>query len=96
MSVKAGVLRLMDDLRRNSGVGYLLISHDLAVVRKVATHVYVMCGGEVVEDGPTEQIFAAPTHPYTRQLLSVAPDLDAILQARRSATGAPVPEGRPA
>lgn len=80
VSVKTGILRLMEDLRREQGVGYLLISHDLPVVRKVASYVYVMRGGEVVEEGPTARIFDAPGHDYTRLLLASALDLDALLR----------------
>lgn len=85
VSVKAGVLRLMEDLRREKGVGYLLISHDLPVVRKVARYVYVMHAGKVVEEGPTEQIFRSPAAEYTRKLLSSAVDLDTVLEERRRA-----------
>ncbi len=79
VSIKAGILALMEDLRQKEGVGYLLISHDLPVVRKVARYVYVMCNGEVVEEGPTADLFANPRHDYTRLLLGSALDLDAIL-----------------
>ncbi|MEU6701374.1 ATP-binding cassette domain-containing protein [Pseudonocardia sp. NPDC046786] len=74
-SVKAGVLRLMDDLRRRLGVGYVFITHDLPVVNKVAEHVYVMKSGEIVEHGDKDQIFDAPRHPYTMTLLAAAPTL---------------------
>lgn len=77
-SVKASVLLLMDDLRRSMGVGYVFITHDLPVVRKVADHVYVMKSGEIVEDGPLERVFSAPEHRYTAQLLASAPSLDAV------------------
>jgi ABC-type oligopeptide transport system ATPase subunit len=82
VSIKAGVLRLMEDLRSEKGVGYLLISHDLPVVRKVARYVYVMRNGEVVEEGPTEQIFTAPTAEYTKTLISASLDMDAVLDER--------------
>jgi ABC-type oligopeptide transport system ATPase subunit len=84
VSVKAGILRLMEDLRLQKGVGYLLISHDLPVVRKIASYVYVMRAGTIVEEGPTDQIFRAPGVEYTRSLLSSALDLDAVLQERRN------------
>lgn len=87
VSVKAGILRLMEDLRQSAGVGYLLISHDLPVVRKVADYVYVMRGGQVVEEGPTAQIFSDPQHDYTRTLLASALDLDTVLKARAAAKG---------
>jgi ABC-type oligopeptide transport system ATPase subunit len=83
VSVKAGVLRLMEDLRAERGVGYLLISHDLPVVRKVARYVYVMRNGEVVEEGTTEQIFGAPTADYTRSLIAASLDLDVVLEDRK-------------
>jgi ABC-type glutathione transport system ATPase component len=69
-SVKAGVLRLMSDLTERLGVGYVFITHDLPVVKKVADRVYVMKSGEIVESGPTEQIFRDPQHPYTQTLLA--------------------------
>lgn len=74
-SVKAGVLKVMADLTETIGVGYVFITHDLPVVRKVADHVYVMKSGEVVEDGPKDRLFADPQHPYTRTLLAAAPEL---------------------
>lgn len=82
VSIKAGVLRLMQDLRSEKGVGYLFISHDLPVVRKVARYVYVMQAGRIVEEGPTESIFESPKAQYTRDLLNSALDLDAILRRR--------------
>lgn len=69
-SVKAGVLRLMNGLTERLGVGYVFITHDLPVVKKVADRVYVMKSGEIVESGPTRQIFDDPQHPYTQSLLA--------------------------
>jgi len=74
-SVKAGVLRVMADLKERLGVGYVFITHDLPLVKKVADYVYVMRSGEIVEEGTKEQIFSAPAHPYTRTLLASAPVL---------------------
>jgi ABC-type glutathione transport system ATPase component len=71
-SVKAGVLRVMADLKDRLDVGYVFITHDLPVVRKVADYVYVMKSGEIVEEGETDEVFAAPSHPYTRTLLAAA------------------------
>ncbi|GAA3885030.1 hypothetical protein GCM10022381_28960 [Leifsonia kafniensis] len=84
-SVKAGVLNLMNQLRREMGIGYALITHDLPVVKKVASYVYVMKSGAIVEEGTKEQIFANPQADYTKTLLAAAPDLDMAL-AGASAT----------
>lgn len=77
-SVKAGVLRLLKGLTERLGVGYVFITHDLPVVKKVADEVHVMRYGEIVESGPTAQIFASPRHPYTRSLLESELTLEAI------------------
>lgn len=74
-SVKAGVLRVMADLTETTGVGYVFITHDLQVVRKVADYVYVMKSGRIVEEGPKERLFTDPRHPYTRTLLAASPEL---------------------
>jgi peptide/nickel transport system ATP-binding protein len=76
VSVQAQVLLLLDELKREFGLSYLFISHDLAVVESVADRVAVMYLGEVVETGDARQIFAAPAHDYTRNLLASAPRLE--------------------
>jgi ABC-type glutathione transport system ATPase component len=70
VSTQSQILNLLSDLRQQFGLAYLFISHDLAVVRQVAEVVAVLHRGAIVEMGPTEQIYHAPTHPYTRVLLS--------------------------
>ncbi|WP_420846201.1 hypothetical protein [Microbacterium caowuchunii] len=60
----------MRGLTERLGVGYVFITHDLPVVKKVADRVYVMKSGEIVETGPTDQIFTDPQHPYTQSLLA--------------------------
>jgi peptide/nickel transport system ATP-binding protein len=70
VSVQSQILNLLAELREAFGLTYVLISHNLAVVEHIATRVVVMYLGRVVEQGPTEEVFARPRHPYTQALLS--------------------------
>jgi len=82
VSVRAQVLNLITDLVGDLGLTLVFVSHDLSVVRHVCERVAVMCDGEVVETGPTQQIFDDPQHPYTQRLLRAAPSM------RRALAGA--------
>ena len=73
VTVQAQILELLRKLQSESGMAMLLITHDLGIVRRMAGKVAVMQRGKIVEAGPTEEIFKAPQHPYTRQLLAAEP-----------------------
>jgi peptide/nickel transport system ATP-binding protein len=83
VSIQAQVIKLLSDLRRDLGLSFIFIAHDLPVVRDFADRVIVMKDGEIVEVGEVEQIFNHPAHPYTRALLDASPDADPDVQAQR-------------
>jgi peptide/nickel transport system ATP-binding protein len=87
VSVQAQILNLMRDLQDEFGLTYLFISHNLAVVRHMATRIGVMYLGKLCEVAPARQLFSAPRHPYTRLLLDAVPDISMTGKARRAITG---------
>ncbi|WP_431296047.1 ABC transporter ATP-binding protein [Rahnella sp. PAMC 25559] len=83
VSIQAQVVNLMMDLQRDTGVAWLFISHDMAVVERIANRVAVMYSGQIVEIGPRDSVFSNPQHAYTRRLLSSVPVADPTQRALR-------------
>ena len=73
VTIQAQILDLLAEIQKSAGMGLLFITHDLGIVRKISDRVNVMQGGDIVEAGPTEKIFAAPKHAYTKKLLAAEP-----------------------
>jgi peptide/nickel transport system ATP-binding protein len=98
VSVQAQVLELLEQLRKEHGLSYLFISHDMAVVERICHRVAVMYGGQIVEIGRRDQVLHNPQHPYTKRLLSAVPlpdverkrDFKSLLQEFR--TPSPIKE----
>lgn len=76
VTVQAQILALLADIRQRLGMSFLFITHDLGIVRRIADTVCVMNNGKIVEQGPVEQVFTSPQHPYTRDLLAAEPKPD--------------------
>jgi peptide/nickel transport system ATP-binding protein len=87
VSVQAQILNLMRDLQDRLGLSYLFISHNLAVVRHMASRIGVMYLGRIVELAPAAELFASPRHPYTRMLIDALPDLAMRGRARKPIEG---------
>ncbi|MEV7016005.1 ATP-binding cassette domain-containing protein [Streptomyces sp. NPDC093991] len=85
LSTQTRVLDLFIDIQRRTGVAYLFVSHDLAVIRHVSHRVTVLYRGNVVETGPADRITESPEHPYTQDLLLAAPVADPARQRERRA-----------
>jgi glutathione transport system ATP-binding protein len=78
VTIQAQILNIMRDLQKTLGMGMVFITHDMGVVAEMADHVVVMWKGKKVEEGPVNEIFANPQHPYTRTLLSAVPRLGSM------------------
>uniref|UniRef100_UPI00215D9B53 ABC transporter ATP-binding protein n=1 Tax=Streptomyces phytophilus TaxID=722715 RepID=UPI00215D9B53 len=83
VSIQAQIVNLMERLRRELGLAYLFIAHDLSVVKRVCDRVAVMYLGRIVELGPRDEVYARPAHPYTRALLSAVPVPDPAVERTR-------------
>jgi peptide/nickel transport system ATP-binding protein/oligopeptide transport system ATP-binding protein len=73
VTVQAGILRLIRSLQKETGMGLIFVTHDLAVARLISRRVIVMLAGKIVEQGATDEVFERPQHPYTRALLAAHP-----------------------
>ena len=86
VSVQAGVINLLEKLRAELGLSYLMVAHDLAVIRHASDRVAVMYLGRIVEIGSVDEVFDNPVHPYTKALLSAIPVPDPEVEAKRERT----------
>lgn len=84
VSIRAGIVNLLEELRLRLGLSYVLVAHDLSIVRQVTDEVAVMHLGRVVEYGPTPEVLDDPRHPYTRALVSAIPVPDPVVERTRS------------
>jgi peptide/nickel transport system ATP-binding protein len=83
VSIRIGILNLMRELKDEHDIAFLYVTHDLASARYVADEILVMYAGQIVEQGPVEEVLADPLHPYTRLLLSAVPDPGTGVEAKR-------------
>ncbi len=91
VSIRAQILNLLADIQEELGPAYLLIAHDLSVVRHTCSRVAVMYLGVIVEEGPVDPLFANPLHPYTQALLASVPDPDPSRRVERAPIEGDVP-----
>jgi peptide/nickel transport system ATP-binding protein len=84
VSIRIGVMNLMERLKSERGLAYLYITHDIASARYIGDRTMVMYGGRIVEAAPSEELIKKPAHPYTTRLLSAVPNPDATLKKTAS------------
>ncbi|EFR30610.1 oligopeptide/dipeptide transporter, C-terminal domain protein [Eremococcus coleocola ACS-139-V-Col8] len=83
VSIQAQIVNLMKDIQKETGLSYLFIAHDLAMVKYISDRIGVLHFGHLLETGTTEEIFNNPIHPYTKSLLSAVPHPNPILERKR-------------
>ena len=83
VSTQSQVINLLEELQAATGIAYLMIAHDLAVVRHVCQRIVVMYRSRIMEDGPADRVCEAPAHPYTELLLASIPDPDPVVQREK-------------
>jgi oligopeptide/dipeptide ABC transporter ATP-binding protein len=91
VSIQAQVLNLLADLRRELGLTMLFVAHELGVVRHMSDHLAVMYLGQIMETGPSDEVFRNPRHPYTRALLSAVPKMATVKRQRAAVTQGEIP-----
>ena len=84
VSIQAGVINLLEDLRNRLGLSYVFVAHDLAVVRQISDVIAVMYLGRIIEYGPVADVYENPKHPYTRALISAVPVPDPEVESKRT------------
>jgi oligopeptide/dipeptide ABC transporter ATP-binding protein len=89
VTIQDQILKLLQRLREELGVGLVFVSHDLAVIAQTCQHVAVMYAGQVVESGPIDTVFREPHHPYTLSLLRSVPDFDDVRETLTTIPGSP-------
>ncbi|KAF0675635.1 oligopeptide/dipeptide ABC transporter ATP-binding protein [Profundibacterium mesophilum] len=89
VTVQAQIIQLLEELQREFDMSMILITHDLGIVAGSCARTVVLYGGRVMEEGPTEALFHAPSHPYTAGLLAAVPRLDIVQDALRTIPGDP-------
>ncbi len=92
VTIQAQILELMKDLRRETGTAIMIITHDMGVVADIADRMMVMYAGRIVESGTVDDVFARPSHPYTRLLLATVPRLEGERKTRLRTIEGAVPD----
>lgn len=91
VSIQSQVLNLLNDIKRDMNISYLFISHNMSVVRYISDRIGVMYLGSIVEEAPTDELFANPLHPYTKALLSAVPEANPHVHNERIALTGEIP-----